>query len=106
VQGDRWEKDRFELTAKPMPRLTKPATMGPATAYFDDSADVLFDALIDSNKRKQAEGAIKPVLLAIDAPFDGPGVEEFDTRCSGIRSGTSGLTIASTPLRGYPMACS
>jgi hypothetical protein len=52
LQGDRWEGDRFELTAKPMPRLTKPATMGPAMAYMDDSAEVLFDALIDSNKRK------------------------------------------------------
>lgn len=90
LHGDRWEGERLELTAKPMPRLTKPATMGPATAYFDDSAEVLRDALIDVNKRQQARGAVKPVLLAIDAPFDGPHAEDFDVKVFGHTVGHIG----------------
>jgi hypothetical protein len=35
-------------------------------------------ALKDERKRKQGRGAQPPVFLAIDCPFNGPDVEDFD----------------------------
>lgn len=69
---------RMELEAIPFPNGTMPNHLGPGVSYMDDSILRLRDALIDTQKRKQARGAHPPVFLAIDCPFGGPDAEDFD----------------------------
>lgn len=75
-----WEGDggRMAIEAIPFPDGTVPNHLGPGVLYMDDSMLRLKDALIDSHKRKQARGAIRPVFLAIDCPFGGPDADDFD----------------------------
>ena len=68
----------MELDAIPFPRGTVAKHLGPAVTYVDDSIVSLKNALVDRHKRKQARGAIPPVFLAIDCPFNGPDAEDFD----------------------------
>jgi hypothetical protein len=75
---------RMEIEAMPFPNGTKPNHMGPGVAFYDDSIERLKHALIDSHKRKQARGAIPPVFLAIDCPFNGPDAEDFDQALFGL----------------------
>jgi hypothetical protein len=75
---------RMELEAIPFPHGTMPNHLGPGVSYRDDSILRLKDALIDSHKRKQALGAVPPVLLAIDCPFGGPDAEDFDQALFGM----------------------
>jgi hypothetical protein len=71
-------RGRMELQAIPFHKGTKANHFGPAVAFFDDSIVRLKNALIDAHKRKQARGALPPVLLAVDSPFNGPDAEDFD----------------------------
>ena len=51
---------------------------GPSVGFADDSVVRLRKAMISSQKRKQARGAVQPCFLAVDCPFAGPDVEDFD----------------------------
>jgi hypothetical protein len=75
---------RMVLEAIPFPEGTMPNHLGPGVAWMDDSIQRLKDALIDSHKRKQARGAVPPVFLAIDCPFNGPDAEDFDQALFGL----------------------
>lgn len=69
---------RMGLEAIPFPKGTMPNHLGPGVSWWDDSILRLKDALIDSQKRRQALGAHPPVFLAIDCPFGGPDADDFD----------------------------
>ncbi len=75
-----WEgvSGQMELEAIPFPTGTMPNHLGPAVTFMDDSIVRLKNALIDSHKRRQATGAVPPVFLAVDCPFNGPDTEDFD----------------------------
>lgn len=66
------------IEAIPFPKGTEPNHLGPAVGFMDDSVQRLNYALVDEQKRKQALGAIPPVVLAIDCPFMGPDNSDFD----------------------------
>jgi hypothetical protein len=68
----------MELEAIPFPRGTKANHIGPVVSFFDNSILRLQSALTDEQKRKQAAGAVPPVILAIDGPFNGPDAEDVD----------------------------
>ena len=68
----------MELEAIPFPKGTMPNRFGPGIAYADDSILRLKDALIDTQKRRQARGADQPVFLAMDCPVGGPDAEDLD----------------------------
>ncbi len=68
----------MELEAIPFTKGTMPNHLGPGVGYADDSILRLRDALIDTQKRRQARGASQPVFLAIDCPVGGPDAEDFD----------------------------
>jgi hypothetical protein len=72
------EQGRLALVARPFPKGTMANHLGPGVGWYDDSVKRLKAALIDSHKRRQANGAFPPVFLAIDAPFMGPDAEQFD----------------------------
>lgn len=73
------EHGTMRLEAIPFPRGTRPNHLGASVGWMDDSIQRLRAALIDSHKRKQAQGAFPPVFLAIDSPqMWGPDAEDFD----------------------------
>lgn len=110
------DKGRMELEAIPFPKGTKPNHFGPVVTFMDNSIERLRYALKDIQKRKQARGAVPPVFLAIDCPFNGPNAEDFDQALFGqtvdirdIESGTSlGITFDPNGLlvtdKGIPFA--
>jgi hypothetical protein len=110
------DQGRIELEAIPFPKRTKPNHVGPAVAFRDNSIERLKYALKDPQKRKQARGAVPPVFLAIDCPFNGPDAEDFDQALFGqtvdhrdFHSGTSlGITFNPNGLlvtdKGIPFA--
>lgn len=69
---------QMELEAIPFPKGTMANHLGPTVTFMDDSIVRLKNALVDSHKRRQGRGAVQPVLLAIDCPFNGPDAEDFD----------------------------
>jgi len=69
---------QMELEAIPFSKGTMANHLGPAVTFMDNSIERLKYALKDRQKRKQARGAVPPVFLAIDCPFNGPDAEDFD----------------------------
>jgi len=69
---------QMELEAIPFPKGTLANHLGPTVTFMDNSIVRLKDALVDSHKRRQGRGAVQPVFLAIDCPFNGPDAEDFD----------------------------
>ena len=92
----------LRLEAVPFPRGTKANHMGPAVAWFDNSIQRLQAALIDSHMRKQARGAVQPVFVAVDCPFNGPDAGDFDRPCSAKRRSIAGSTWTRRCLSFYP----
>lgn len=92
---------QMELEAIPFSKGTMANHLGPAVTFMDNSIERLKYALKDRQKRKQARGAVPPVFLAIDCPFNGPDAEDFDQALFGqtvdhrdFDSGTSlGITF-------------
>jgi hypothetical protein len=77
------EHGLMRLNAMPFPGGTRANHMGAVVAWRDNSIMRLKDALIDSHKRRQANGAYPPVFLAIDCPFNGPKAGDFDVALFG-----------------------
>lgn len=72
------EQGHMQLEAIPFPRGTMPNHIGAGVGWIDNSIERIKAALIDSHKRKQGQGACRPVFLAVDSPFMGPDAEDFD----------------------------
>ena len=83
----------LRLEAIPFPQGTEANHLGPAVSFMDDSIQRLKDALLDSHKRRQAIGAWRPVLLAVDCPFNSPDIEEFDQALFGQTVDHRGFNI-------------
>lgn len=55
----------------------------PGVAYMDDSGLRIRQAFVDRNKRRQAEGAGTPAILAIDGGTFGARLDDFDQQLLG-----------------------
>jgi hypothetical protein len=87
------EHGRFAIEAVPFPKGTMPNHLGTVVTWRDNSIQRLRYALIDKRKRKQAQGAVQPVFLAIDCPFNGPDADDFDRALFGTGMDHRGYNI-------------
>jgi hypothetical protein len=84
---------QMAIEAIPFPKGTQANHLGPAVGFTDDSVQRVVYALRDKRKRRQAEGAFPPVLLAIDCPFMGPEADDFDQALFGSTVDHRGFDI-------------